>query len=91
MSVSQASWEMGSDPSGYPREWEADVLLADGGVAHLRPIRPSDADRLVSFYDRVSPQSKYLRFFAPYPRLSAREADDVVALREHIGNQDHLV
>ena len=73
MSVSQAPWEMGSDPSGYPREWEADVLLADGGVAHLRPIRPSDADRLVSFYDRVSPQSKYFRFFAPYPRLSARD------------------
>ncbi|HKN43073.1 MAG TPA: GNAT family N-acetyltransferase, partial [Propionibacteriaceae bacterium] len=73
MSVSQAPWAMGRDPSGYPREWEADVLLADGGVAHLRPIRPSDADRLVSFYDRVSPQSKYLRFFAPYPRLSARD------------------
>jgi len=49
------------------------VLLSDGGVAHLRPIRPSDADRLVAFYDRVSPQSKYFRFFAPYPRLSTRD------------------
>jgi acyl-CoA synthetase (NDP forming)/RimJ/RimL family protein N-acetyltransferase len=49
------------------------VLLSDGGVAHLRPIRPSDADRLVAFYDRVSPESKYLRFFAPYPRLSDRD------------------
>jgi acyl-CoA synthetase (NDP forming)/RimJ/RimL family protein N-acetyltransferase len=49
------------------------VLLADGGVAHLRPIRPSDADRLVAFYNRVSPESKYLRFFAPYPRLSDRD------------------
>jgi acyl-CoA synthetase (NDP forming)/RimJ/RimL family protein N-acetyltransferase len=48
-------------------------LLSDGGVAHLRPIRPSDADRLVAFYDRVSPESKYLRFFAPYPRLSDRD------------------
>jgi acyl-CoA synthetase (NDP forming)/RimJ/RimL family protein N-acetyltransferase len=61
------------DPPGYPREWEADVLLADGGVAHLRPIRPSDADRLVAFYERVSPESKYLRFFVPYPRLSNRD------------------
>ena len=68
MSVSQAV-----DPPGYPREWEADVLLADGGVAHLRPIRPSDADRLVAFYERVSPESKYLRFFAAYPRLSNRD------------------
>ena len=23
--------------AGYPLRWEADVLLADGGVAHLRP------------------------------------------------------
>jgi acyl-CoA synthetase (NDP forming)/RimJ/RimL family protein N-acetyltransferase len=68
VSVSQAV-----DPPGYPREWEADVLLADGGVAHLRPIRPTDADRLVAFYERVSPESKYLRFFAPYPRLSDRD------------------
>ena len=62
-----------SVPSGYPTEWEADVLLADGGVARLRPIRPDDAQLLVQFYDRVSPESKYLRFFAPYPRLSAKD------------------
>ena len=73
MSASQAPSDMAGDPPGYPREWEADVLLSDGGVAHLRPIRPSDADRLVAFYDRVSPESKYLRFFAPYPRLSDRD------------------
>jgi len=60
-------------PPGYPTEWEADVLLADGGVARLRPIRPDDAELLVEFYDRVSPESKFLRFFAPYPRLSARD------------------
>jgi acyl-CoA synthetase (NDP forming)/GNAT superfamily N-acetyltransferase len=61
------------DPPGYPTEWEADVLLTDGGVAHLRPIRPTDAPKLVEFYDRVSPESKYLRFFAPYPKLSDRD------------------
>jgi len=71
--VSQAARDIEGEPPGYPREWEADVLLADGGVAHLRPIRPSDANRLVAFYDRVSPQSKYLRFFAPYPRLTDRD------------------
>jgi acyl-CoA synthetase (NDP forming)/GNAT superfamily N-acetyltransferase len=49
------------------------VVLTDGGVARLRPIKPSDAQLLVEFYDRVSPESKYLRFFAPYPRLSARD------------------
>ena len=73
MSAGQARSDVEGDPPGYPREWEADVLLSDGGVAHLRPFRPSDADRLVAFYDRVSPESKYLRFFAPYPRLSDRD------------------
>jgi len=73
VSVTQAPGNIDKDPPGYPREWEADVLLADGGVAHLRPIRPSDADKLTAFYERVSPESKYLRFFTPYPRLSDRD------------------
>lgn len=68
MSVSQSTL-----PPGYPAEWEADVVLTDGGVARLRPIMPSDAEKLVQFYGRVSPESKYLRFFAPYPRLSPRD------------------
>ncbi len=60
-------------PDGYPVEWEADVLLTDGQTAHLRPVRPDDAEDLIAFYDRVSAESKYLRFFAPYPRLSASD------------------
>ncbi|MFF7729171.1 GNAT family N-acetyltransferase [Streptomyces sp. NPDC008001] len=57
----------------YPAHWEADVVLRDGGTAHLRPITPDDAQRLVSFYEQVSDESKYYRFFAPYPRLSDRD------------------
>ncbi|WP_058042135.1 bifunctional GNAT family N-acetyltransferase/acetate--CoA ligase family protein [Streptomyces roseifaciens] len=57
----------------YPTHWEADVVLRDGGTAHLRPITPDDAQRLVSFYEQVSDESKYYRFFAPYPRLSDRD------------------
>ncbi|WTJ74294.1 GNAT family N-acetyltransferase [Kitasatospora sp. NBC_01539] len=58
---------------GYPQHWEADVVLRDGGTARIRPITPADADRLVAFYGQVSDQSKYFRFFAPYPRLSDRD------------------
>ncbi|MGW6784871.1 bifunctional acetate--CoA ligase family protein/GNAT family N-acetyltransferase [Streptomyces sp. NPDC054987] len=61
-----------SDPS-YPAHWEADVVLRDGGTARIRPITTEDAGRLVSFYEQVSDESKYYRFFAPYPRLSARD------------------
>jgi acyl-CoA synthetase (NDP forming)/RimJ/RimL family protein N-acetyltransferase len=53
--------------------WEADVLLKDGRVAQLRPILEADAERLVEFYSRVSEQSKYFRFFAPYPTLSDKD------------------
>ncbi|MFF9478288.1 GNAT family N-acetyltransferase [Streptomyces sp. NPDC014733] len=57
----------------YPSHWEADVVLRDGGTARIRPITPDDAERLVSFYEQVSDESKYYRFFAPYPRLSDRD------------------
>jgi len=56
-----------------PRHWEADVLLLDGSAAHIRPIRPEDADLLVEFYARVSDESKYFRFFSPMPNLAARD------------------
>ncbi|MBE7323145.1 GNAT family N-acetyltransferase [Nocardioides sp. Y6] len=59
--------------SEAPSHWEADVLLRDGKVAHIRPIRPDDADLLVEFYSRVSDESKYYRFFAPMPRLSDKD------------------
>ncbi|NMO33889.1 GNAT family N-acetyltransferase [Streptomyces sp. GMY01] len=62
-----------SDRHEYPAHWEADVVLRDGGTARIRPITAEDADRLVSFYEQVSDESKYYRFFAPYPRLSAKD------------------
>lgn len=62
-----------SDRHEYPAHWEADVVLRDGGTARIRPITIDDADRLVSFYEQVSAESKYYRFFAPYPRLSAKD------------------
>lgn len=79
----------------YPDHWEADVVLRDGGTAHIRPITPEDADRLVSFYEQVSDESKYYRFFAPYPRLSDRDVhrfthhdyDDRVGLAATVGDE----
>ncbi|MEU1893951.1 bifunctional acetate--CoA ligase family protein/GNAT family N-acetyltransferase [Streptomyces pristinaespiralis] len=62
-----------SQEHAYPAHWEADVVLRDGGTARIRPITPEDAHRLVSFYEQVSDESKYYRFFAPYPRLSDKD------------------
>jgi acyl-CoA synthetase (NDP forming)/GNAT superfamily N-acetyltransferase len=57
----------------YPAGWEADVVVSDGGVVHLRPIRPEDADGLVAFHATLSERTRYLRYFGPYPRISERD------------------
>ncbi|WP_073482640.1 bifunctional acetate--CoA ligase family protein/GNAT family N-acetyltransferase [Streptoalloteichus hindustanus] len=61
------------DPYDYPRHWVADVVLSDGGTAHVRPITPDDAERLVAFHGRLSERTRYLRYFGPYPRMPQRD------------------
>ena len=73
--VSVRVLHVSTDPGkAYPAHWEADVVLADGSTAHLRPITPADAAALQAFHLRQSPESTYLRFFAPMPRLSDADA-----------------
>ena len=60
-------------PDGYPAEWEADVVLRDGSVAHVRPIVPDDGDGLRRFHAGQSAESIYLRFFAPLKTLSDKD------------------
>lgn len=82
-------------PADYPSHWEADVVLRDGGTCHLRPIRADDAERLQTFHARLSPETIYYRFFAPYPRLTERDVErfthvdytDRVALVATIGGE----
>jgi acyl-CoA synthetase (NDP forming)/GNAT superfamily N-acetyltransferase len=61
------------DPYDYPKHWEADVVLSDGGTVHLRPIIPDDAQRIVELHGRLSEQTRYFRYFAPYPRIPERD------------------
>jgi acyl-CoA synthetase (NDP forming)/RimJ/RimL family protein N-acetyltransferase len=65
--------DVASRPDGYPAEWEADVVLRDGSVAHVRPIVPDDADGLRRFHAGQSAESIYLRFFAPLKTLSDKD------------------
>ncbi|WP_214369217.1 bifunctional GNAT family N-acetyltransferase/acetate--CoA ligase family protein [Pseudonocardia sp. H11422] len=60
---------------GYPRHWEADVVASDGGIVHLRPILPSDAEALLDFHQRLSDRTRYLRYFGPYPRIPPRDLE----------------
>jgi acetyl coenzyme A synthetase (ADP forming)-like protein len=78
-----------------PAHWECDVVLADGGTVHVRPIRPTDAAALVAFHSTLSAEAVYYRFFAPHPALSEREVArftsvdhvDRVALVAELGDQ----
>jgi acyl-CoA synthetase (NDP forming)/RimJ/RimL family protein N-acetyltransferase len=69
--------------TGYPAHWEADVVLADGGTAHLRPIVPDDAERWDRFIAGLSPQTIYFRFFTESPVLGP-------AQREHFTVVDYV-
>ncbi|TNC28948.1 bifunctional acetate--CoA ligase family protein/GNAT family N-acetyltransferase [Amycolatopsis alkalitolerans] len=71
------------DPYDYPRKWEADVVLSDGGVVHLRPIVPSDADRLVTFHGKLSERTRYLRYFGAYPRIPPRDLERFTVVDHH--------
>src|SRR5690606_39404799 len=73
-------------PEGYPAGYEADVVLADGATAHVRPIRPDDAERLLAFHARQSPQSIYFRYFSPRPRLSDKDVERLT----HVDYSDRM-
>lgn len=62
-----------AEGGNYPEYWEADVVLRDGGTAHLRPIGPSDAEAVKAFHAAQSENSIYMRFFTYKSSLSGRE------------------
>ena len=46
------------------------VELRDGHVALVAPLHPDDRVRYLAGFERVSPQSRYLRFMTPMERLT---------------------
>ncbi len=68
---------------GYPAHWEADVVLRDGGTAHLRPILPVDADLLRRFHSRLSDETIYNRFFSLYRSLSDKDIGRFTVVDHH--------
>ncbi|MEM9131306.1 MAG: GNAT family N-acetyltransferase [Actinomycetota bacterium] len=62
-------------PPDYPVEWETHAVMADGAPVEIRPIRPSDRDRLAAFHQRQSPTSIYYRYFQHRGPLRDEELD----------------
>ncbi|NND02740.1 MAG: GNAT family N-acetyltransferase [Acidimicrobiia bacterium] len=57
----------------YPTDFEFDLLLRDGEVVQMRPIRPEDLALEQDFITRVGTQSLYFRFFKAKRELSPEE------------------
>ena len=53
---------MSPDPVD-PETWATDVVVADGGVVRLRPLRPDDGPGLLDLAARLSDETIYNRFF----------------------------
>jgi GNAT superfamily N-acetyltransferase len=53
----------------FTSEYSAVHHLSDGTAVRLRFLRPDDRDVLLAGFNRLSPESRYLRFFTPMPRL----------------------
>ena len=71
------------DAPEYPRHWEADVVASDGGVVHLRPILPSDADAIVEFHSRLSERTRYMRYFRAYPHIPPGDLERLTVVDHH--------
>jgi RimJ/RimL family protein N-acetyltransferase len=54
---------------------EERVELRDGAVVIVRPVRPEDRELFVAGFERMSPESRYRRFFMHKQKLTDRELD----------------
>ena len=61
----------------------AAIALRDGSEVVIRPIAPEDRDALAAAFDRLSPESRYRRFFTPLPRLSSTQLDYLTRVDHH--------
>ena len=57
----------------YPSDYDFHVVLRDGGLAHIRPIKASDADALHAMFHRMGRDSVYQRFFRHKADLTPEE------------------
>ena len=62
------------------------LLLADGRRLKIRPIEREDRDRLGRLFVRLTPESRYRRFFSPKPELTERELAYLVDI-DHVHHE----
>lgn len=72
--------------STYPVQFESDVVLRTGRTLHIRPVRSEDRERLIEFYEKLSPESMHARFFdLRMPELAAEATPATVDYDREFG------
>jgi GNAT superfamily N-acetyltransferase len=59
------------------------VALRDGTPLAIRPVEPGDREAIAAGFERLSPESRYRRFFGPMPRLGERDLDYLTRVDHH--------
>jgi nucleotide-binding universal stress UspA family protein len=59
------------------------VELRDGSRVVIRPIEPDDRVALAAGFERLSPESRYRRFFGPVAHLSQHDLDYLTRVDHH--------
>jgi len=57
-------------PVGFTEE----IIIKDGTAVTIRPIQPGDAPLLQATFERLSPETVYLRFLKSFKELSRKQA-----------------
>ena len=57
----------------FDADYRETATLRDGSTVELRPVRPDDKPIFLDGFARLSPESRYLRFFTGKEHLSAEE------------------
>jgi nucleotide-binding universal stress UspA family protein len=59
------------------------ITLRDGSRVEIRPVEPYDRDAIAHGFERLSPESRYRRFFGPMPELPERYLDFLTRVDHH--------
>jgi protein lysine acetyltransferase len=59
------------------------VVIDDGLELLLRPLQPDDKRRIAQAFERLSPETRYRRFFAPLPRLNEQDLRYLTEVDHH--------
>lgn len=61
----------------------SEIELSDGAMVFLREVRPGDRDAIQAGFERLSPESRYRRFFTPMRRLSESDLEYLTEVDHH--------